>query len=193
MLLALALLGGGIWWGIVILLETPQGTLRIESEVGQVRIELLDAEDRVQELQIDRGDNETTLRAGQYRLRLAGEHDAVAISPSTITLRKGEQQVARITRLDAAPAEPPVRKSDRGRSDCIRGHPSPYGSGSLRRNWHPFRSSKPPKPWSCSQANCLPSDGSIASSRSAGSWSKRVGEASLPAAAGPVRPYPRRP
>jgi serine/threonine protein kinase len=107
-LLALALLGGGIWWGIVILLETPQGTLRIESEVGQMHIEILDTQDRVQELQIDRGDNETTLRAGQYRLRLAGEHDAVAISPSTITLRKGEQQVARITRLDAAPAEPPV-------------------------------------------------------------------------------------
>jgi hypothetical protein len=39
---------------------------------------------------------------------LAGEHDAVAISPSTITLRKGEQQVARITRLDAAPADPAV-------------------------------------------------------------------------------------
>jgi hypothetical protein len=107
-LLAVALLGGGIWWGIVILLETPQGTLRIESEVGQMHIEILDAQDRVQELQIDRGDNETTLRAGQYRLRLAGEHDAVAISPSTITLRKGEQQVARITRLDPALAEPPV-------------------------------------------------------------------------------------
>lgn len=107
-LLALALSVGGAWWAVTILLDTPQGTLRIESEVAEVRIELLDARDRSQELEIQRGASETVLRAGRYRLRLAGEHDAVAISPSTITVRKGEQEVARITRLDAAVADQPI-------------------------------------------------------------------------------------
>ncbi len=80
------------------MLRTPDGTLRIESEVDNVRIELVDAQDRTQDLTIRRGPNESTLRAGQYQVRFAGEHDGVTIDQDVITLKRGDQTVARITR-----------------------------------------------------------------------------------------------
>jgi serine/threonine protein kinase len=83
---------------VIIVLRTPDGTLRIESEVDNVRIELVDAQDRTQDLTIRRGPNESTLRAGQYRVRFAGEHDGVTIDHDVITLKRGAQTVARITR-----------------------------------------------------------------------------------------------
>ena len=98
-LLALAACGAAIWFGVTIYLETQTGTLRIESEVADVRVEVLDEKDQARELTIDRNERETVLRAGRYRVRLAGEHDGLAISPDVITLRHGKQEVAKITRL----------------------------------------------------------------------------------------------
>ncbi|HEY3969176.1 MAG TPA: protein kinase [Planctomycetaceae bacterium] len=98
-LIALAACAAAIWFGVTIILETPNGTLRIESEVLGVRVEVLDEKDQARELTIDRNERETVLRAGQYRVRLAGEHDGLTISPTMITLRKGKAEVAKITRV----------------------------------------------------------------------------------------------
>jgi serine/threonine protein kinase len=98
-LIALAACAAAIWFGVTIILETPNGTLRIESEVMGVRVEVLDEKDQARELTIDRNERETVLRAGQYRVRLAGEHDGLTISPTMITLRKGKAEVAKITRV----------------------------------------------------------------------------------------------
>jgi len=87
-----------ILFGVTILLQTPKGTLRIESDLANVRVELVDEQAKTSELTIDRGPNEIVLRAGRYRVRLAGEHDGLAIDHGVITLRRGEQVVARVTR-----------------------------------------------------------------------------------------------
>jgi len=87
-----------ILFGVTILLRTPKGTLRIESEVPDVRVELVDERSETAELKIDRGPNEIVLRAGRYRVRLAGEHDGLVIDQEVMTLRRGGQIVARITR-----------------------------------------------------------------------------------------------
>lgn len=103
-LIALAACAAAIWFGVTIFLETPNGTLRIESEVADVRVEVIDEKDQARELTIDRNERETVLRAGKYRVRLTGDHDGLAITPEVITLRQGKREVAKITRLPGGTA-----------------------------------------------------------------------------------------
>jgi serine/threonine protein kinase len=107
-LLALGGVAATALFAVVILLRTAEGTLKIESEVDGVQVELVDAQDRTQALTIRQGPNASTLRAGQYRVRLAGAHDGITIDHDVITLQRGAQTVARITRepLIAKPSAP---------------------------------------------------------------------------------------
>jgi len=63
--IALSALAGIVLAGITIWLKTPQGTLKIESEVGDVVVEALDDRDQVRELKIKKGTNEIVLDAGK--------------------------------------------------------------------------------------------------------------------------------
>src|SRR4029453_8240325 len=85
--------------GIVLLVKTPEGTLRIESEAKKGQVELVDEADRTTTVKIEEGENATQLRAGRYRIRLAGKHDNLALTPGAIELRRGEERLARITQL----------------------------------------------------------------------------------------------
>lgn len=96
-------------YGIVFLLDTPEGTLRIESESADIQVELLDEKDQVQKLQIKGGEKETVLKAGRYRIRLAGNHDAMTVSPKNVELTKNGEQVVRITYV-----KPTAEKSKSG-------------------------------------------------------------------------------
>ena len=112
--------------GIVLLVETPEGTLRIESEAENVQVELVDEADRTTTVQIEEGENATRLRAGKYRIRLAGKHDNLSLTPDAIELRRGEERLARITQLPpdvsekqnagggSRPDEPGMRSDQRG-------------------------------------------------------------------------------
>ncbi|MBW3597474.1 MAG: serine/threonine protein kinase, partial [Planctomycetes bacterium] len=89
--------------GVVLVLQTPEGTLRIESEADNIRVELVNEEQEVQSLEIQEGDKETVLRAGRYRVRLAGGHDSLQVTPDAFTLQAGEEVLARI-RYEKQPA-----------------------------------------------------------------------------------------
>jgi membrane fusion protein (multidrug efflux system) len=96
---AFAFLAGTIVAGVTIWLKTQQGTLKIESEVGDVRVEAIDEWDQVRELKITKGNNEIVLDTGKYRVRLAGVHDGVDLDRDVITLRRGDEVMAKITRV----------------------------------------------------------------------------------------------
>lgn len=99
-----------LWWlailpvlvlavaAVTVVLKTPQGTLRIESEVENVEVELVNENEVSRELQIKSGSNETQLRAGQYRLRFRQTHDDLEFDRDVITLRRGGNVMVRITR-----------------------------------------------------------------------------------------------
>jgi Protein kinase domain len=106
---AAAALIGAVLFGVMILLKTPEGTLQINSDVSNVSVELVNEQNQSRTLQIERGENATTLRAGAYRVRFAGAHDGIAIEPDRITLKRGEQTVARITRLPSSEKVPPAQ------------------------------------------------------------------------------------
>jgi hypothetical protein len=85
--------------GVTIWLKTSQGTLKIESDVDDVTVETLNERDQVRELKIKKGKNEIVLEAGEYRVRLAGTHDGVDLDRDVITLRRGDETMAKITRV----------------------------------------------------------------------------------------------
>ena len=123
--LAAAAAFGAIAFGIVIVLNTRNGTLRIESEVDDVQVTLIDEQETSRELEVTRGVNSTLLRAGQYQVRLSGPHDGITIDPSdVITLKRGQETVAKITREPVAATTPAV--ATRGGS---RGEASSTGRG----------------------------------------------------------------
>ncbi len=108
---ALAAFAGIVLAGVTIWLKTPRGTLKIESEVGDVTVEVLDEREQVRELKIRKGESETVLEAGKYRVRLAGPHDGVQLDRDEITLHRGEKLLAKITQVagnDKEAAKPTI-------------------------------------------------------------------------------------
>ncbi len=95
---AAAALVGAVLFGVTILLKTPEGTLKIDSDVDNVSVELVNDQNQSHPLEIQRGVNETTLRRRLSR-PLCRAHDGIAIEPDRVTLKRGEQTVARITRI----------------------------------------------------------------------------------------------
>ncbi|HEY3968129.1 MAG TPA: efflux RND transporter periplasmic adaptor subunit [Planctomycetaceae bacterium] len=111
---ALAALAGMVLAGVTIWLKTSQGTLKIESEVGDISVEAIDERNEVRDLKIKKGKNEIVLETGQYRVRLAGTHDDVELDRDLITLRRGNEVVAKITRVaDRAAGHAAERREER--------------------------------------------------------------------------------
>ena len=99
-LIALAAMAAAIYFGVTILVDTPEGTLQIQSDVADVQVELLDENDRTQKIAISNGINETKLRAGKYQISILGEHDSLKLDRDTIELAKGEKEIATIQMLE---------------------------------------------------------------------------------------------
>lgn len=92
----LPLVAVGLFWGITLLLETPNGTVRIESAVDDVKVELVAESEAVTRLQVNRKGKDTEIRAGRYKVRIAGESDGLEVSPSEIVIRQGQQTLVTI-------------------------------------------------------------------------------------------------
>ena len=110
-----ALIAAGVaaaWFGITVLLDTPTGTVQINSEVAGVQVELLDESDRPTKLTVESKEKTTELKVGKYKVRILGSHDGTTLDKETLTLTKGKTVVATIRQI-AKPSkenslEPPV-------------------------------------------------------------------------------------
>ena len=97
-LTAVGLLGiAVVLYAITLLVHTPDGTLRIESDAPNVHVELIDDANESLPLEINKGDNRTSIEAGRYRIRFAGEHDRLRVTPENVVLHRGKETLARIT------------------------------------------------------------------------------------------------
>ena len=81
---------------VVITLQTQRGTLVIESEVDDVRVELRRDGEKVKDVQIETGANTTRIWGGRYEVRLAEGSDRVAIDRQDFEILRRETVVARI-------------------------------------------------------------------------------------------------
>ena len=100
--LASASFVGLVLLGVSMLLKTPEGDFRIESDVlDSLLVEVVDANDRVESIAVNQGKAETTLQTGRYRIRLGAASDEVKLSPNVITISKDNTAIAKITRTES--------------------------------------------------------------------------------------------
>ncbi len=90
---------GGIALTIILTLRSPEGEIRIESELENVRVELVDEEDHVDLLTVDQGKAQTTVRTGRYRIRLDSPADGIEVTPREVVVSKGTVVLAKVTKV----------------------------------------------------------------------------------------------
>ena len=94
--------------GFLIYLETQKGQIVVESEVGEIRVRVVEDGKEVDDIQLSQGANSIRLRAGKYELLIDSRADSITMSNQAFVLKKGETIVARIRREE----QPGVKKHD---------------------------------------------------------------------------------
>ena len=97
---AAAALVGAVVFGVTILLKTPEGTLKIDSDVSNVSVELVNEENQSKPLQTSAASTKRRC-ARRYRVRFAGTRRDRHRTRSHHAERR-EQTVARITRIPSS-------------------------------------------------------------------------------------------
>ena len=93
-----------VFFGIWFVIETSKGQLVIESDVADIKIQVIkDGSNAiVDELSIEPGAKATRLRSGKYEILIDAPSDQFQLSSDTFTIRNGETVVARVTRKTAS-------------------------------------------------------------------------------------------
>ncbi|MCA9262857.1 MAG: serine/threonine protein kinase [Planctomycetales bacterium] len=128
----LAFAGGAAviaWLGAVITLEWSKGTVRIESEVPNITVEIVGDGEHVTSLVIEGDAGETRLKAGKYRVRIAGGHDSLVVEPDVLVLKRQSINVARVlterptTKGEVLLKSMPVAESELANEPLYKGEP----------------------------------------------------------------------
>ncbi len=82
--------------GIFIKLETEKGQLVIESEIANVKVQIIHDGKSVSGLSINQGTTATRLRADKYEIVIDGPSDGLTIDNNQFTLQNGATVIARI-------------------------------------------------------------------------------------------------
>jgi hypothetical protein len=86
--------------GIVIWIQTDNGTLVVESPSGDIPIEIRTGGKFHSSETLSVGKNELTIRSGTYEIVLPKEYDSLKVENNVFTLKRGGQWVARISKKD---------------------------------------------------------------------------------------------
>ncbi|MEM7316062.1 MAG: hypothetical protein AAF497_23250, partial [Planctomycetota bacterium] len=81
-------LAGVVFLGILMKLTTAEGEILIETELPSVKVELVDARDRVKDVKVEQGEKTTTVRTGQYRIRLDSPAEDLEVTPNEVTVTR---------------------------------------------------------------------------------------------------------
>jgi len=92
MLIPLVLLAG-----IVIWIQTDNGTLVVESPSGDIPIEIRTGGKFHSNATLSVGKNELTIRSGTYEIVLPKEYDSLKVENNVFTLERGGEWIARVT------------------------------------------------------------------------------------------------
>ncbi len=85
--------------GILIKLETDKGQLVIESDLDNIKVQIVSHGKPVSGLTINHGTTATRLRADKYEVTIDGPSDGLTIENEQFTIKNGETVVARIQRI----------------------------------------------------------------------------------------------
>lgn len=106
-ILAAGMFGFFAWAATVIILQTDQGTLRIESSAdANVPIVIRKGGEVVEELTVTSDGASVEVKAGEYVIEIAGEADGFEVLDQSVVIQRGETQVARIALLESEAFDP---------------------------------------------------------------------------------------
>jgi len=104
-LIAAGLLGlvATVCFGVVIILQTGDGEIRIESEVDDVHVDVIKDGQRAEALVVAQGMTAIKIRSGKYEIRIDSTSDGVEVTPRQVIVRRFGTAIATIRRTPAAP------------------------------------------------------------------------------------------
>jgi serine/threonine protein kinase len=88
--------------GVVILLQTDRGEIRIESEVDNLQVEILKDGQLSDSLVVKQGATEVQVRSGKYLIRIASPSDGVEVTPKQVVVTRAGTAIATIQRTPNA-------------------------------------------------------------------------------------------
>jgi len=97
----IAILPLAFYLGVILILESDQGNLVIESDSDDVRVRLTPKNRSAdKQLAVKKGNTLTSIPSGEYDISIESPFDSVTIDQSTIVLKRGSTIVARIAKQD---------------------------------------------------------------------------------------------
>lgn len=104
--------------GIVIWIQTDNGTLVVESPSGDIAIEIRTGGKFHSNETLSVGKNQLTIRSGTYEIVLPKEYDSLKVENQVFTLKRGGEWVAKISKKDQVdkPSTPGKTVTDASRS-----------------------------------------------------------------------------
>ncbi len=107
-ILAAGMFGFFAWAATVILLQTDQGTLRIENSAdSNVPIVIRKGDEVVEEVTVTSDGVSVEVKAGEYVIEIAGEADGFEVLDQSVVIQRGQTQVARIALLEPKASDRP--------------------------------------------------------------------------------------
>lgn len=101
---AIALLGlaATVCLGVVIILQTDRGEIRIESEVDNIHVGVVKDGRVVDTLAVVQGPNTIKVRSGKYEIRIDSPSDGVEVTPQQVIVKRSDTAIATIQRTPTA-------------------------------------------------------------------------------------------
>ena len=93
--------------GILIVLELNKGMLKIECDMDDVPIRIVQGEDVVDRLTVSKSGASVRISAGEYVVEIDGDMDGIAVADGAVSLsRRGEAVVRIVPQDDGSPPDP---------------------------------------------------------------------------------------
>jgi hypothetical protein len=82
--------------GVVIVLQTDKGDIRIESTVDNIHVGFVKDGKVVDTFVVKQGENVISVRTGKYEIRIDSPSDGIEVSPRSVTVVRGDSTIAKI-------------------------------------------------------------------------------------------------
>ncbi|MCA9193388.1 MAG: serine/threonine protein kinase [Planctomycetales bacterium] len=103
-------IGGLLFAGVLIVLESGKGTIRIESDADNIPIRITQGEQVIKQLTITRSGAAVRVNAGNYQIELENINDAsIHVLGGSVRLQRSETEIVRITQSALDESNPEQR------------------------------------------------------------------------------------
>jgi serine/threonine protein kinase len=92
--------------GVVIVLQTDKGDIRIESTVDNIHVGFVKDGKVVDTFVVKQGENVIHVRTGKYEIRIDSPSDGIEVSPQRVTVLRGDSTIATIQKVAKTAAKP---------------------------------------------------------------------------------------